>query len=198
MLRFIHSQVVGLFHSGQNWQDAESDGDRKSSKLIALVLGLMAVSFVVLPFLLDFLSERSAMRSIFLSVPLLVAAKHFWHGASMRWILMGLIKNWLSIGLLVYIYLVLGAIAVQAFKGGEFINIGKQCGILMMALGFVGGVTSWIQAGILRDASQPDKAKVVALRFYALIWLGFFLGGTLALANATGWADWFFVEVLGW
>ena len=198
MLRFIHSQVVGLLQSGYNWHDSKNDADLKSSKFIALVLCLCAVALVALPFLLDFLSARTAMRSIFLAVPILIAAKRFWHGASMRWIFMGLIRHWLPISLLIYIYLVLGVIAVQAMKGGDFIDIGKQCGILMMSLGLVGGVTSWVQAGIVRDSSKPEKAKILALRFYALMCLGFFLGGALTAAHATGLADWFFVEVLGW
>jgi hypothetical protein len=201
-LHYLHGQVMGSLRAGKEWKDAETAVGKGASKLFAFALGLVAIAVAVIPMFLDFLPPRIALRALLLSILILGMAFRFWRGVSVFSMLGGLLRYWIPTAFMIYAYFTGGKMAIVLFKENGSPDYAFHGGIMMMIMAFLGVVTSWIQANVVAEAAAiagtTDRIKIVALRFYALIWVGFFFGGAFMLAWATGLADWFFVDVLGW
>jgi hypothetical protein len=201
-LHFLHGQVMGSLRVSKEWKDAETSVGKGTSKLFAFALCLVAIAVAVLPLFLDFLPPRIALRALVVSMLILGMAARFWRGVSFFSMLGGLLRYWVPTAFVMYAYFTGGQMAIVLFKENDSPDYAFHGGIMMMIMAFLGVVTSWIQANVLAEAAAAagttDRIKIAALRFYALVWVVFFFGGAFMLAWATGLADWFFVDVLGW
>lgn len=193
MFRIIHSQVASFLKAGKEVHLAEGAVELGASRMVAVVLALVGLAIAGLPLVLDFISVRVAARAQLVSLAAFALATKFWRGMSLRWLIGGFFRHWIPVGVLVHIYLVTVWVVLRWLKDGEPPDIAFHGGIMMMVLSFVAGVASWMHA---KHAAQGAFRWL--LGFYALLWLGFFLGGCLMLAMATGAADWFFEDLLGW
>lgn len=208
MRRLIHAQVAGFLRAGKELRRPEGAVDRGASKLVAALLFLLGAGLVALPPLLDFLPARVSLRAHLVALAAFGFGVRFWRGVSVRWMLRGLLRYWLPTGLLLYIYFIVGLMLATVFEGRDAFDIGLHGGAMMIVLAVCAGLASWEEArqrvagaeggGRFRDLDAAAKAGVLALRFYALVWVAFFCGGLVMIAHATGLGDWFFQDVLGW
>ncbi|MHC4380295.1 MAG: hypothetical protein ACYSU1_04305 [Planctomycetota bacterium] len=202
MLLYIHDQVMGFLKAGKDTEPAGNAVDRGASKAFGGLLVVVGVALAVVPLFLDFLSPRVALRSILVSVMVFGVACKFLSGASLFGLIGEMLRYWIPFAWMIYAYLVVGMMAVSLLKGGESTDYAFHGGIMMATMGFLGAVTTWLHARLLGEGDPEGggshRVAIYGLRLYSVVWLAFLCGGLFMFAWATGWADWFFVEVLGW
>lgn len=199
--RFIHDQVIGFMRAGKEWEPAENAVERAASKGVAGLLVVVGIALAIVPLFLDFLPARVALRALVVSTLVFGLAARFWHGISVASVIAGMFRYWLPVGFLIYMYVAAGKIAIALFKLGESPDYLYPCGIMIVGMALLGGITSWVHVGVVREratsAGTSARAKIFGLRAYALLWFAFFLGGLWTLAMAIGLADWIMVDVFG-
>lgn len=206
--KLVHAQLAGFLKAGKEVRQPQGSLDRGGSKLFGLLLIALGAAIAVVPLWLDYLPGRLYLRAQFTALAAFAFGVRFLRGISVVWMLRGLFRYWLPTTLLIYIYFLAGLGLAMVFGRVGDDNIGIYGGVLMLTLSICAGLASWEEArlrvagdsgeGRFRDLSAAAKTGVIALRFYALVWLGFFVGGFVMLAWATGLGDWFFQDVLGW
>lgn len=206
MFRYIHAQLSGYMRTSKDWKDPQHAVDRGASKIAAVLLALFGIILAAVPMLLESLPSRVALRGLVVSMLLFGLAGRYWKGISFRFVVARFFRYWLPNAILIYLYLTVGSLAIQFFKLGEVINPGKQIGPMLMVLASIAAIASWMHARIMIETSPGGslasldpaaKAKVFGFRIYTVLWVAFFLGGAVMLAEATWFGDWLMVDILG-
>lgn len=191
---FVYEQYSGFAKAGKKLQPAKNDAEKTISKLIALGLLLMAVAAGYFASTFGNIAWNIKARAWLLCLALLAFAGAFYKGVSISWIINGLLKYWFAVLVLLFVFVMVIYIFVEAVFG----DIGEY------ELPLLAGTLMFVMASlfVIAYARGAKKSTTSLQKFGAylmvLVWVAFLLGGLFGIAYGIGLADWFFEDVLGW
>lgn len=195
---YVHQQFSGFLKAGKKLQAPKDPFDKTLSRAFGFGLLVAALGLSYFVWLYGYLSWRIWLRYAIIILPMLGFTWKFFKGISIRWMMKGLMKYWMPVGLLIWIYYVVFSLAIAVFLDTHLDNMefGVKGGLMMCSMSFLAGLAYFHEGKLSRQKAnkEPEKktthlARATASYFMTLMWIAFFVGGIVMLLWATGIGD---------